>query len=290
MKFLASLFLIALISFQDPRFDKKAIALVQRTPVSTLEEAMPNQPFADWFAAVIGTRAGIVWQLGECEQAFAVRGGDPPACVETNAVLADGRKIIVKVAVGTFKKGISGDPGFFYAVIEQRDQFLVLNRLQDLPVGVRSPEKLAEAAKPRLVPAIPSPLEVTPNQPKEESPAPPVPEPIPERSPEQPAVAPPPAETAPRKLSTGALLGKVLHEVGPVMPPDAKRINVFGEVQVLVTISDTGKVVEARAINGPLLLRKAAVAAAREWRFVPTFLNGNPQAVQGILTFEFPRP
>src|SRR5262245_34527974 len=99
MKILASVIAVTCLwvisPAQNPKFEKQAVALVQRTPVSTLEENMPRSPFADWFKSMVGAKAGIVWQLSECEQSTEARqpGADIPACVDANALLPDGRKV-----------------------------------------------------------------------------------------------------------------------------------------------------------------------------------------------------
>lgn len=303
MKICRSVIAIVLLSgaalAQEPKFEQRAVELVKKTPVSTLEESMPRRPFAEWFKELVGPQAGVIWQLSECEQTGLVPGprSDQPACVETNAVLPDGRKVIVRVAVGTFRKGITGDPGFFYAVIEQQNQLVLLNRLHDLPASVRSPESLER--KPNLAiasGATPKPpvMDAPGDQFKtvtgaEESPPPPP-------APAEPSAGFPdaklnePKKNETRRVSEGARMGKVIKEVGPIYPEDAKRFNAWGEVQVLLLISEKGKVIEARAVSGNLLLRKAAVAAARQWLFAPSILNGEPVSVQGVITFDFPRP
>jgi TonB family protein len=58
-------------------------------------------------------------------------------------------------------------------------------------------------------------------------------------------------------------------------------------VQVQITISETGEVIEATVVGGHPLLRDAAIEAARQWMFQPTELSGVPVKVQGILTFNF---
>lgn len=284
MKFPASLVaLIALAAFgqaQTLQFEKQAIELVKRTPVSTLEERMPGRPFVDWFSSTVGVQAGVVWQLSECEQLSGERepGADIPACVEANALLTDGRKVIVRVAVGTFKKGVTGDPGFFYAIIAERDQFLSLNRLRDLPLGLRSPEKLKDQIE--VIP-VEGPTHVSVDR-------------LPEKAPESATPIEPPPRPLPTpsilRISEGALLGTAVKKVGPVYPPAAKDVNAWGQVQVLLTISPDGHVSDARAVSGHLLLRKAAVAAARQWVFIPSILNQEPVASRGVITFDFPHP
>jgi len=57
---------------------------------------------------------------------------------------------------------------------------------------------------------------------------------------------------------------------------------------VQITISETGKVIDAKAISGHQALRPAAVDAAYKWTFKPTTTSdGTPIKVQGVLNFNF---
>ncbi len=96
------------------------------------------------------------------------------------------------------------------------------------------------------------------------------------------------AETS-RKLtvSGGVLQGTAIKKVQPPYPPIARAARASGSVQVQVTVSETGEVIEASVISGHPLLRDAALEAARQWLFKPTELGGVPVKVQGILTFNF---
>jgi TonB family protein len=89
------------------------------------------------------------------------------------------------------------------------------------------------------------------------------------------------------KVSGGVLQGSATNRVQPAYPPIAKAAGASGPVHVQITLSETGKVVEAQAISGHPLLRDAALAAARQWEFKPVQLSGNPVRAQGVLTFNF---
>jgi len=88
-------------------------------------------------------------------------------------------------------------------------------------------------------------------------------------------------------VKSGVLSGSALKKVGPAYPGEAKAARVSGKVQVQVTVSEEGRVIEAIVISGPELLRDAAVQAAKEWVFKPTKFDGVPVKVQGILIFNF---
>jgi protein TonB len=83
------------------------------------------------------------------------------------------------------------------------------------------------------------------------------------------------------------LQGKAINRVQPPYPPIARAAHASGAVQVQVTISEDGRVIEAAVMNGHPLLRDAALQAAKRWTFHPTELSGVPVKVQGILTFNF---
>ena len=72
-----------------------------------------------------------------------------------------------------------------------------------------------------------------------------------------------------------------------VEPTTRAHVKVTGIVVVEVTVDEKGEVISARAISGHPLLRGAAVAAARGWKFTPTQLSGKPVKAIGTLTFTF---
>jgi TonB family protein len=82
-------------------------------------------------------------------------------------------------------------------------------------------------------------------------------------------------------------IGSALKKVAPSYPKEAKAARVSGKVEVLVTISEEGRVIEVIAVSGPELLREAAVQAAKEWVFKPTKADGAPVKVRGLLAFNF---
>src|SRR5262245_20074349 len=122
-------------SQQSPALlEKQALITVQQVSVSRLDARLPRSPFADWLRRQVGSQAGIVWQLSECgdPDAVAQPNHDLKACVEANALLPDGRKVIVMITVGTFKQGITGEPEFNFALIEERGELSPLHQLHDL--------------------------------------------------------------------------------------------------------------------------------------------------------------
>jgi TonB family protein len=104
---------------------------------------------------------------------------------------------------------------------------------------------------------------------------------------------PPPVEArhAPKPLlkpvSGGVLNGKALTLPKPAYPQQAKSARAAGVVTVEVIIDESGKVISAKAVDGPMILRQAAVLAAQGARFSPTLLSGNPVKVSGQINYNF---
>jgi len=288
-------------STQTDSFEKQALSLVRAMPASALDAELPSRSFASWFEEVTGPKAGVIWQLTECgEQIVAPdnTGQDLPACAEVNASLPDGRKVFVRISVGTFKKGLTGKPVLFLAVIERDKQFYQASRLSDLPEMLRAPDSVSDGlpnkrpstkTKNRIVnlPAINvGPVRMVTLSHYPSSPSSNVPGVLSQV--ETPPAAPPP--TLPLELenvSESVLQGSAITRVNPVYPPSARKMNATGTVEVEVTISEKGLVVEATAISGHFALRSAAVEAARKWVFKPAIFSGAPVKIKGILTFTF---
>ena len=116
--------------------------------------------------------------------------------------------------------------------------------------------------------------------------------PIPVPAPPQPSTSAA-VETStaapPRLKHIGVITGLATRRVEPPYPPMAQSIGVQGAVVVSVTVSETGRVLEAHAVSGHPTLRQASIDAARRWQFSPTMLNGIPIKVIGTITFNFKR-
>jgi hypothetical protein len=279
---------------QAGSFEKLAISSAQKISASDLDESLPDRPFSGWFNETIGPDAGVVWQLTECGAQITAQGEteqDLPACAELNALLPDGRKVYVAISVGTFKKGMTGKPTFFLAVIEQNQELYPVRRLSDLPERLRHPESPSQTgAKNRIadLPAIKmdSGWFISPFRylgPMFAS-VPPV---AGDLSQAEEPQAPPPPTPALVQVPESMSLSRALTKVNPNYPPTAGEMNVTEIVEVEIIISEIGLVVGATAISGRLALRNAAEEAARKWVFEPATLNGEPVRVKSVLTFVF---
>jgi len=108
---------------------------------------------------------------------------------------------------------------------------------------------------------------------------------------DEPPPPPPPAPTPPPKpktvVSGGVLNGKAISKPQPAYPPIAKAARASGTVTVQILVDESGRVVSASAVSGHPLLQQAAVSAARNARFSPTLLSGQPVKVSGVITYNF---
>lgn len=116
---------------------------------------------------------------------------------------------------------------------------------------------------------------------------PPPPPPTPKPTPKPEPIATPEPPRGPVVRSEGVLQGSAIRKATPTYPVMAKQVKAAGAVQVQVTISEQGRVIEAAVLNGHPLLRNAALEAAKQWIFTPTRLSQVPVKVQGVLTFNF---
>lgn len=91
-------------------------------------------------------------------------------------------------------------------------------------------------------------------------------------------------------ISGGVLNGKAISLPAPEYPAVAKQARVTGAVTVRVTVDENGSVIAAQAVSGHPLLQASAVQAARQARFSPTLLMGEPVKIVGVIIYNFGDP
>ena len=296
-EFTVAILLVVLLGSpaQDSTLEDKAVNRVQQTPVSRYDPTLPSRPFGSWLSQVVGPQSGVSWRLGECvEQDGAASEWEQgiPACVEATAILPDDRKVVAQIHVGSFKQGLSMTTKFHFAVIESDSQFQSVRKLSDLPQllldspSVKRPievKRLNVVTLPQIrlngalqlyyakSPTLLGPPQIAPVETADEAP-------------------PPPTAAAAPSVSKGVAAGAALTKVAPIYPPMARRMNASGAVQVAITINESGRVIEAKAISGHPALRSAAEEAAKKWVFRPTRVDGKSMKQQDVLTFIFDLP
>jgi TonB family protein len=79
----------------------------------------------------------------------------------------------------------------------------------------------------------------------------------------------------------------LISQVAPVYPPLAQQARIQGEVVLEAVISREGAITNLRVVSGHPLLVDAALTAARQWKYRPTLLNGQPVEVVSQVTVPF---
>lgn len=273
---------------QNPVLESQAVARIQQAAASQFDVELPARSFGVWLQQIAGPQAGISWQLTDCGESPAAGTApevDRPLCVEATAALADDRKMVVMIVVGTVRQGVIGKPKLYLAVVEQYGNLINVDRLRDMPAVLRIPKPRMGRRRPALpkTDARRDPLLLFLPPPGATA----------ALSSKPPAIGraedPPLSPREPRRVSEGVLQGNVINKVMPIYPLTARQLNLSGEVVVEITISEDGRVIAAAAMSGPFRLREPAETAARKWIFKPTMLNGLPVQTRGALTFVFTR-
>ena len=90
---------------------------------------------------------------------------------------------------------------------------------------------------------------------------------------------------------TGGVLNSIATSLPkPQYPAAAKAARAEGAVSVQVTVDEAGNVISATAVSGHPLLRAASVNAAKEAKFSPTMLSGQPVRFTGVVVYNFVAP
>ncbi len=72
---------------------------------------------------------------------------------------------------------------------------------------------------------------------------------------------------------------KLIHQVVPVYPQEAKSLGMQGAVILHAIIGKDGSIQDLYLNEGQCLLTQSAMDAVRKWKYSPTTLNGNPVEV-----------
>ncbi len=95
------------------------------------------------------------------------------------------------------------------------------------------------------------------------------------------------ATNSQKPISKGVVNGSAISLPKPTYPASALAIGVSGAVSVQVIINEEGIVESATAVSGHPLLRKSSIEAARQSKFKPFKLQGQPIKVSGVIVYNF---
>jgi TonB family protein len=86
------------------------------------------------------------------------------------------------------------------------------------------------------------------------------------------------------------IIGKLISHGQPFYPVEARDKRIEGNVELRVRVGRTGEIVGVTPVSGPRLLSSAAMTAVREWRYEPTFVDGDPAETFADITIVFRLP
>lgn len=89
------------------------------------------------------------------------------------------------------------------------------------------------------------------------------------------------------RVTSGVTEGLLTHKVMPQYPPVAKESHLQGTVVLGAVIGKDGVVKDLKVISGPPILANAAMAAVKQWRYKPYYLNGQPTEVDTTINVNF---
>jgi periplasmic protein TonB len=100
---------------------------------------------------------------------------------------------------------------------------------------------------------------------------------------------PPTPEKSPGIVRVGGNVKppQLVQKVQPQYPTVARMAHVQGQVIIDAVISKNGNVISEHAVSGPSLLVPSALDAVKQWKYKPTYLNGQPVDLAMQVTVEF---
>jgi protein TonB len=76
----------------------------------------------------------------------------------------------------------------------------------------------------------------------------------------------------------------LIRRIEPVYPALARQIRRSGKVELRAFIATDGTVQSLEVVSGDPLFVSSALEAVKQWRYKPTYLNGNPMDVDTYIT------
>jgi TonB family protein len=89
------------------------------------------------------------------------------------------------------------------------------------------------------------------------------------------------------RVSSGVIAGLLVRKVNPEYPEDARAARIQGVVILKAEINTEGNVSSLELVSGHPLLAPAAIEAAKQWKYRPYLLNGQPVVVETQIQVNF---
>lgn len=83
----------------------------------------------------------------------------------------------------------------------------------------------------------------------------------------------------------------LIRRVEPVFPVLARQIGRSGRVELRAVIATDGTIKSLQVVSGDPMFYQSAMGAVRQWRYMPTILNGQPVEIDTFITviYNIPR-
>jgi protein TonB len=95
------------------------------------------------------------------------------------------------------------------------------------------------------------------------------------------------ASGRPVSISAGVAVGLLVQKNPPVYPSIARTARISGTVVIQATITKNGTIGNLSVVNGPPMLRQAALDAVKTWRYRPYLLDGEPVEAETTVSVSF---
>jgi len=89
------------------------------------------------------------------------------------------------------------------------------------------------------------------------------------------------------KVSEGPQQAQLIGRIEPRYPPLALQTRKEGAVLLHAIISREGRITALEVVSGSPWFVQSALDAVRQWRYRPTFLNGEPVEIETSITVIF---
>ena len=93
--------------------------------------------------------------------------------------------------------------------------------------------------------------------------------------------------TAQVRVSAAEMAERIIDQVPPRYPQEAREARIQGTVLLDVVIDDAGLVTDLSVITGHPSLAPAAAVAVRQWRYDPYTIEGQAVAVETTVNITF---
>ena len=125
----------ATISVAQENFEELFVEAAKSTPIQKFDPTLPAVSALNWINSVAIPHSNIIWEVNDCGEqtgTAADRGRDFPACVEAIFPVAPETEAHISFMVGTFHRGVIGQPKLFQFYIKQNKEYREVGKLSEI--------------------------------------------------------------------------------------------------------------------------------------------------------------